>query len=60
MVPQPVRCSDPEALRRRLLEAHRIEVPVTGHGGRHFVRASVQVYNTDAELERLEDALAAS
>jgi isopenicillin-N epimerase len=59
MVPLPVRCSDPEALRRRLSEAHRIEVPVTGHGGRHFVRASVQVYNSDEDLQRLEDALAA-
>jgi isopenicillin-N epimerase len=60
MVPLPVRCDDPEALRQRLFERHGIEVPVTGHRGRHFVRASVQVYNSDGDLRRLEDALAAA
>ncbi len=58
MVPLPVATDDPEALRRRLFERHGIEVPVTSHGGRHFVRVSVQVYNSDADLIRVEDALA--
>lgn len=58
MVPIPVRCSDGEALRRHLFEQHRIEVPVTQHGGRHFVRVSVQAYTTQAELDALLRALA--
>jgi isopenicillin-N epimerase len=58
MVTIPVRCSDPEGLRQRLYDQHRIEVPVTWHEGRTFVRVSVQAYNTEAELTALEQALA--
>jgi isopenicillin-N epimerase len=58
MVTIPVRCSDGEALRRRLFEQHRIEVPVTQHAGHVFVRVSVQAYNTEADLAALEQALA--
>jgi isopenicillin-N epimerase len=58
MVPIPVRASDAEALRRWLFEQRRIEVPVTQHAGQVFVRVSVQVYNTQADLDRLRDALA--
>lgn len=56
----PVPDCDPEALRRRLFEAHRIEVPVTRHAGRCFVRVSVQAYNTPAELDALARALHAA
>jgi isopenicillin-N epimerase len=59
MAPIAVRCSDGEALRRRLFEHHRIEVPVTTHGAHTFVRVSVMPYTTDAELDALERALAA-
>jgi isopenicillin-N epimerase len=58
MVPIPVRCPDPEALRTWLFEQHRIEVPVTQHAGQTFVRVSVQAYTSDAELQLLEAALA--
>jgi isopenicillin-N epimerase len=57
MVPLPVPHADAEALRARLFEQHRIEVPVTRHGGRTFVRVSVQGYNDEADLRALEDAL---
>lgn len=57
MVAIPVRSMDAEALRQRLFEQHRIEVPVTRHGGRCFVRVSVQAYNTDADLDAIEAAL---
>ncbi len=57
MVPLPVPPCDAEALRRRLFEQHRIEVPVTQHEGRSFVRVSVQAYNTRAELDALAQAL---
>ena len=58
MVPLPVPHGDAEALRARLFGEHRIEVPVTTHGGRSFVRVSVQGYTTDQELAVLENALA--
>ncbi len=62
MVPIPVRTppqgDHAEALRRWLFEERRIEVPVTQHAGRVFVRVSVQAYNTLEDLERLRDALA--
>lgn len=62
MVPIPVRIpaegERPEALRRWLCEERRIEVPVTQHGNRVFVRVSVQAYNNCADLDRLRDALA--
>ena len=58
MVPIPVRCCDPEALRAQLFDQHRIEVPVTQHAGQTFVRVSVQAYTQDAELNLLEAALA--
>lgn len=57
MVPLPVATEDGDALRRHLFESHHIEVPVTRHGDRHFVRVSVQGYNTADDLERLEAAL---
>lgn len=57
MVPIPVRTADPEGLRRRLFEDHRIEVPVTAHRGQAFVRVSVQGYNNEADLAALELAL---
>jgi len=59
MVPIPVRCADAAALRARLFDHHRIEVPVTTHGGHTFVRVSVQVYNTASDLDALAAALAA-
>jgi isopenicillin-N epimerase len=57
MVPLPVPHQVAAALRERLFEQHRIEVPVTQHAGRTFVRVSVQAYNTQADLEALEAAL---
>ena len=58
MVTIPVYTSDAEGLRTRLFEQHQIEVPVTQHAGKTFVRVSVQAYNTQAELDTLVRALA--
>jgi isopenicillin-N epimerase len=58
MVTMPVRCEDPEGLRRWLFDERRIEVPVTQHAGQVFVRVSVQAYNTEADLATLDNALA--
>jgi len=56
MVAIPVPHQDADALRRRLFDDSRIEVPVTQHAGQTFVRVSVQGYNTEDDLQRLLDA----
>ena len=56
MIAMPVPHRDAEALRARLYDESRIEVPVTQHGGQTFVRVSVQAYNTQDDLDRLLDA----
>ena len=53
MVAIPVPPQDAEALRQRLYDESQIEVPVTTHAGRVFVRVSVQGYNTMHDIERL-------
>jgi isopenicillin-N epimerase len=57
MVPIPVRTDDPDGLRRQLFDEHHIEIPVTQHAGRTFVRLSVQAYNTQAEVDQLIAAM---
>jgi isopenicillin-N epimerase len=50
---------DPQHFQQRLYLEHAIEVPVTLHGGRPYLRLSVQVYNSAAELQVLVCAVAA-
>lgn len=49
--------TDSAALKRFLYDRHRIEIPVTRHHDRVFVRISFQGYNTEEDLARLEAAL---
>ncbi len=57
----PVRLkAEPQTAARlhdRLLERHRIEVPINLHVGRLWLRISAQIYNELAEYERLAQAL---
>ena len=59
MVAMPVPSCDAEAVQARLLEAFRIEIPITEVAERQFVRVSVQGYNTRADLDALVSALKA-
>ncbi len=59
MVSVPLPGSDAAGLKRRLFDEFRIEVPITEHGGAQFVRASVQAYNSEQDLDALYEALAA-
>ena len=56
MVAIPVPPQDAEALRQRLYDESRIEIPVTSHGGQVFVRISIQGYNTAEDVAKLLDA----
>lgn len=57
MAPLGVVHQDASSLRSRLFDQHGIEVPVTQHDGRSFVRVSVQAYTSEDDLARLEQAL---
>jgi isopenicillin-N epimerase len=50
---------DPEALKRRLYDVHRVEVPVLRVEGRPVIRASFQGYNDAADIDALVEALRA-
>lgn len=50
---------DADAFQQRLLEEHRIEIPVIEWNGRQLLRISIQGYNTVADVDALEAALAA-
>lgn len=52
----PVPPQDAVLLQRRLFDESRIEVPVTSHAGRTFVRVSAQGYTTEADIDRLLNA----
>jgi isopenicillin-N epimerase len=55
----PIPPCDMRALHNRLHDEYEIEIPTTGWNGHHFVRLSVQGYNTRADVERLVEALGA-
>jgi isopenicillin-N epimerase len=57
MVAFPLPTCDREALKRRLYDEFRVEVPVTHHGGRDYVRVSYQAYNTPDDADALLEAL---
>jgi len=58
MVAVELPACDAEELRAWLFERHRIEVPVTTHGGRTFVRPAFHAYSTERDLDALVAALA--
>lgn len=57
MVAVPLPPVAPDALNAALRERHAIEVPVTSHGGRAWLRVSLQAYNSLADIEKLAAAL---
>lgn len=53
----PIHTPEPESLQRMLFEAYKIEIPVMRHGIDTYLRYSIQVFNTQHDLDRLYDAL---
>ncbi len=53
----PLPLCDLEALKRRLYGEFGVEIPVIDWNGRHFVRISIQAYNTRDDVDRLVEAL---
>ena len=52
-----VRASDSAELWRRLVDDHRVDVPVYDWEGMSVLRVSIGPYNDDADLDRLVDAV---
>lgn len=53
----PIHTSEPEKLQKDLFEAYKIEIPVMRHGNDVYLRYSIQVFNTQKDLDTLYDAL---
>jgi isopenicillin-N epimerase len=53
----PLPRSDLVVLKSRLYDEYKIEVPLVEWQDRHFVRISIQGYNTQADVDALLDAL---
>jgi isopenicillin-N epimerase len=53
----PLRTKEPEQLKARLFDEYKIEIPVMRHGNRSFIRYSIQVFNNQRDLDRLEEVL---
>jgi isopenicillin-N epimerase len=53
----PIRTNEPEQLKARLFNDYKIEIPVMRHGDRVFIRYSIQAFNSQADLDRLAEAL---
>ena len=48
---------DPSAIKQRLYDEHRVEIPANQWGDAPCLRVSVQGYNTRADIERLLSAV---
>ena len=57
MAALPLPPCDGHDLQRRLYERFRIEIPITTWNERHFVRISIQGYNTRADVDALVEGL---
>ena len=53
----PLPPCDVDALKRRLYDEFKIEIPIVRWNGRPLMRISIQGYNTQADVERLVAAL---
>ncbi|MEX0789014.1 MAG: aminotransferase class V-fold PLP-dependent enzyme [Anaerolineales bacterium] len=49
--------ADPDGFKKRMYAEHLVEVPITEWNDRRFLRVSIQGYNTQADVERLLEAL---
>ncbi|MFL7840196.1 MAG: aminotransferase class V-fold PLP-dependent enzyme [Candidatus Promineifilaceae bacterium] len=49
---------DLDAMKKELIDTYHVEVPLIDWHGRHFIRISVQGYNSSADIDALLNALA--
>jgi isopenicillin-N epimerase len=53
----PIRTAEPEKLQRLLYEQYKIEIPIMRQNERMLIRYSIQVFNTQQQLDYLYDSL---
>ena len=53
----PVRCENPMELKQVLYNEYKIEIPVMVQNGQVYVRYSINAFNTEEDLIKLESAL---
>lgn len=52
-----INTAEPEKLQRHLFEKYAIEIPVMRHEDKMYIRYSIQAFNTQADLDKLHEAL---
>jgi isopenicillin-N epimerase len=57
MAALPIPACDLEKLKCRMYDEFHVEIPTVEWNGRHFVRISIQGYNTQADVDALVEAL---
>lgn len=53
----PIKTKDPIQLKNCLFDQYKIEIPVMPHGDKVFLRYSIQAFNTQADLDKLYEAV---
>lgn len=53
----PINTPEPETLKDLLFNKYKIEIPVMRHADKVYLRYSIQAFNTQQDLDILEDAL---
>lgn len=53
----PIKTNEPERLKTLLFDRYKIEIPVMRHGENVYLRYSIQVFNTQQDLDILKDAI---
>lgn len=57
MVAIPIDTPDPEGFKRHLFTTFKVEIAVNRHGNKNLLRYSINGFNSQADLDRLFDAL---
>ncbi len=57
MCSTPIKAADPMKLQRLLFENYHIEIPIMKHGNQALIRYSIQAFNSQEDLNKLEGAL---
>lgn len=53
----PINCENPLELKELLYEKYHIEIPIAVHNNQVYIRFSINGFNTEADMEQLEQAL---
>jgi isopenicillin-N epimerase len=53
----PIQTNEPEQLQKQLFDNYKVEIPLMRQEKRVFIRYSIQAFNTQADLDRLYEAL---